>query len=85
MNLVMARSARRGVSAMTPKARAALLRRLEAIALRPFGEHANVTALKGAPDLFRLRQGDWRAVYVVDREAQEVQVLDVAPRGSVYR
>jgi mRNA-degrading endonuclease RelE of RelBE toxin-antitoxin system len=85
MNLVMTRSARRGMSSMTPKARAALLRRLEAIALRPFGEHANVAALRGAPDMFRLRQGDWRAVYVVDRGSQEVQVLDVAPRGSIYR
>jgi hypothetical protein len=45
----------------------------------------HVAALKGAQGMFRLRQGDWRAVYMVDREAEEIQVLDVAPRGSIYR
>jgi mRNA interferase RelE/StbE len=70
---------------MTPKARTALVQRLEAIASRPFGEHANVAALKGAQGMFRLRQGDWRAVYLVDREAEEIQLLDVAPRGSICR
>jgi mRNA-degrading endonuclease RelE of RelBE toxin-antitoxin system len=48
-------------------------------------EHANVAALKGAQGMFRLRQGDWRAVYLVDREAEEIQLLDVAPRGSICR
>jgi mRNA-degrading endonuclease RelE of RelBE toxin-antitoxin system len=48
-------------------------------------KRANVTRLKGEQGLFRLRQGDWRAVYRVDRAAQEVRVLVVEKRSEVYR
>lgn len=85
MELVITRSARTGMNGMPPKARAALRRRLEAIAGDPFARHANVTAIKGEKDAFRLRQGDWRAVYRVDRAARIVRVAAVAPRGGVYR
>jgi hypothetical protein len=43
--------------------RAALIDRLEAIAEQPFATHRNVERIKGEPDDFRLRQGDWRALY----------------------
>ena len=58
--------------------RAALIDRLEAIAEQPF-------AIKGEPDAFRLRQGDWRALYRLDRKAGEMRVFAVESRGSVYR
>ncbi len=65
--------------------RAALIKRLEAIAERPFAKHLNVERIRGEPDGFRLRQGDWRAKYRIDREAGEMRVLILEPRGSVYR
>ena len=65
--------------------RAALIERLEAIAEQPFAKHRNVERIEGERDAFRLRQGDWRAKYRVDREAGEMRVLVVEPRGSVYR
>ena len=58
---------------------------LEAIAVQPFAHHANVTALKGEKDLFRLRLGDWRAVYKIDRAAGTMTVIAIEPRGSAYR
>ncbi len=65
--------------------RAALVERLEAIAEQPFAKHLNVERIKGEPDAFRLRQGDWRAKYRIEREAGEMRVLVLEPRGSVYR
>ena len=59
--------------------------RLEAIAADPFARHANVEPLKGEPDAFRLRQGEWRAVYQVDRDAGLLRVVTVAARREVYR
>jgi mRNA-degrading endonuclease RelE of RelBE toxin-antitoxin system len=59
--------------------------RLEAIAEQPFAKHANVERIKGEQDAFRLRQGDWRAKYRVDRVAGEMRVLVIEPRGRVYR
>jgi hypothetical protein len=46
-----------------------LIARLEAIAEQPFAKHANVERIKGETEAFRLRQGDWRAKYRIDREA----------------
>jgi mRNA interferase RelE/StbE len=85
VKLVIEKRPARRLRDLSPKARAALLDRLDVIAANPFASHANVTALKGEQDLFRLRQGDWRAVYRVDREIQEVRVLAIEPRGSAYR
>jgi mRNA-degrading endonuclease RelE of RelBE toxin-antitoxin system len=85
MRLILEKAARKGLDRMSSKAAAALLRRLEAIASAPDGKHANVKPLAGAANAFRLRQGAWRAVYVLDRKLDEMRVVLVDVRGSVYR
>jgi mRNA interferase RelE/StbE len=85
MRLVLTRAAQRGLGKTSPKLRVALIERLEAIAEQPFAAHRNVERIKGERDAFRLRQGDWRAKYRIDREAGEMRVLGVEPRGTVYR
>jgi mRNA interferase RelE/StbE len=42
----------------------------------------DVVALKGS-DLFRLRHGNWRAVF--EQDGTVIAVLNVAKRGEVYR
>ena len=85
MRLVLEKAARKGLDRMTARATEAMLNRLERIAANPFVKHANVEAMKGMKDAFRLRQGDWRAVYRLDRGADEMRVVLVDVRGSVYR
>lgn len=41
--------------------------------------------LQGVENGFRLRIGDWRALYVVNEAEATVDVEDIAPRGQVYR
>ncbi|MFN3761785.1 MAG: type II toxin-antitoxin system RelE family toxin [Anaerolineae bacterium] len=41
--------------------------------------------LSGYPNLYRIRVGDWRIVYMLDRPAKTVLVVKIAPRGDVYR
>ncbi len=60
-----------------------LLGRLERIAADPDRVHAGVVALIGEPGVFRIRQGDWRAVYSV--EEGNVILDRVAHRREVYR
>jgi mRNA-degrading endonuclease RelE of RelBE toxin-antitoxin system len=84
MRLVLTRAAQRGLSKMSPKMRGALVERLEAVAEHPSAGHRNVERIKGERGAFRLRQGDWRAKYRIDRDADEMRVL-VESRGSVYR
>jgi mRNA interferase RelE/StbE len=85
MRLVLTRAAQRGLRKLSPKLRVTLIERLEAIAEQPFSAHRNVERIAGERDAFRLRQGDWRAKYRVDRATDEMRVLAVEPRGSVYR
>lgn len=70
--------------ASMPKADARrLLDRLKEIADAPEAQHLNVMPLVGAPGSFRVRQGDWRAVFTI--EAGDVIVDRVAHRREVYR
>lgn len=85
MRLILEKPARKGLDRMPDKAAKTLLDRLETIAASPFARHANVAPLKGERDSFRLRQGDWRAVYRIVREQDEVRVVLIDVRGSVYR
>ena len=85
MKLVLTRAAQRRLGELSPKRRRALMERLEAIAEQPFAAHRNVERIKGQDDAFRLRQGDWRAMYRVDRALGEMRVLAIEPRGRIYR
>jgi mRNA interferase RelE/StbE len=86
MRLVIERAAMRRLGDLPEPARVALLRRLRLIAGDPFAKHANVERYKGAgPGRFRLRQGQWRVIYQIDRERQEMRVQLIDVRGSVYR
>jgi mRNA interferase RelE/StbE len=85
LKLLIEKRAARRMMDLPLSGRRTLLARLATIAADPFMMHTNVTRMKGERDLFRLRQGNWRAVYRVDREAQEVRVLVVEKPSEVYR
>jgi mRNA interferase RelE/StbE len=68
-----------------PRNTAILIReKLEQIANEPFAPHPNVTRLQGRPGN-RLRVGDWRVIYEIQKAEEVIAVLKVAPRGEVYR
>jgi len=57
--------------------------KIEALARDPFAPNNNVKALKGRPG-FRLRIGDWRVIYELDRGRLVVLVIDIGSRGGIY-
>ncbi len=57
--------------------------RLERIAASPFAPQLGVKPMPGEPSPFRVRQGDWRAIYSV--EDGDVIVERVGDRKGVYR
>jgi mRNA-degrading endonuclease RelE of RelBE toxin-antitoxin system len=61
-----------------------MIERREAIASAPLVPHANVKRLQGEENGFRLRQGDWRALYSLDFEARTMTVTSIEPRGGAY-
>jgi mRNA-degrading endonuclease RelE of RelBE toxin-antitoxin system len=62
-----------------------ILRRMTAIAANPFASHQNVERLQGLNNAWRLRKGDRRALYTVDRERETVTLERVMHRREVYR
>jgi mRNA interferase RelE/StbE len=58
--------------------------RLDRIAVDPYAQHPNVTRLQSRPG-YRLRVGDWRAIYEIEGEELVILVLRVGSRGEVYR
>jgi mRNA interferase RelE/StbE len=44
----------------------------------------NVKKLTEHPG-FRLRVGDWRIVYLLEKDRLVIQVIRIAPRGEVYK
>ncbi len=41
--------------------------------------------LSGHENLYRIRVGDWRISYALEKERLIILVLEVAPRGGAYR
>lgn len=85
MELVYGKQPLKQLRRMQPKVSKAIRRELQAIANDPFAKHANVTTLQGVENGFRLRHGDWRALYRIDTTQQRMFVEKVRPRGDVYK
>jgi mRNA interferase RelE/StbE len=85
MKLTVTKKALRDLKGLPKDVAKEFLDRMEAIAADPFATNANVERMKGMEDAWRLRKGDWRALYVVDRKAQTVSLERVKHRREVYR
>ncbi len=82
--LVIKPSAAKELDAVEPKKlRQRLVRMIEGLAIDP--RPAGCDKLAGSPNLYRIRQGDYRAVYAVDDRDALVRVLKVGHRREVYR
>ncbi len=46
---------------------------------------AGCKKLAGYDDLYRLRVGDWRIVYIIEDRRLLVVVIKFSPRGNAYR
>jgi mRNA interferase RelE/StbE len=55
------------------------------VAADPFAKRNNVKPLEGVEDGYRLRVGDWRVSYTIDRAGQVLDVFEIAHRGEAYR
>jgi mRNA interferase RelE/StbE len=56
---------------------------LERLSLNP--RPAGCEKLAGAYDAYRIRQGDYRAVFTIDDKAHVVTIVKVGHRREVYR
>ncbi len=82
-NVVLTRQAEKA----TQRLSRTLLRRidlvLEELARNP--TPSGCKRLVGYSNLYRVRVGNWRIVYVVEKARLVVLVVKIAPRGEVYK
>ncbi len=84
MALIFSRDSVRALLAMPKKDAERLRERLDAIAAAPADRHPAVEVMQGKPvGRFRVRQGDWRAVFRID--GADVVVERIGNRKEVYR
>jgi mRNA interferase RelE/StbE len=67
----------------TKRDRQRIVRRIAALATEP--RPLGCEKLAGATSVFRVRQGRFRVIYLVDDAARTVDVLKVGHRREVYR
>ncbi len=80
--LVFTRAAARALTRMPRDSEDLIRRKLKPYADDPESLANNVRALKGEGERYRLRVGDWRAVFT--SEPDRIIVHAVGPRGSIY-
>jgi mRNA interferase RelE/StbE len=82
--LLIKPSAGRELTRLGSKAdRQRLVLRIEALALDPRPHGAE--KLAGYDDRYRIRQGNYRVVYLIDDRRQEVTIFKVGDRKDVYK
>jgi mRNA interferase RelE/StbE len=68
-----------------PRNTANLIReKLAQIANDPFASNPNAKKLQSRSG-YRLRVGDWRVIYEINKDQIVIIVMKIAPRGEVYR
>jgi mRNA interferase RelE/StbE len=82
MRIFFTRKANRAFRRLPPAAATTLRRRLERMAEDPERRDVDIKRLKGRPG-YRLRFGDWRAIY--DLDGDTIVVIAIGPRGEIYR
>ncbi|MHC2107735.1 type II toxin-antitoxin system RelE family toxin [Methylobacterium sp.] len=80
-SLSFTRAAARSLNRMPKPTEDLIRQKLHLYAQDPDSRATNVEALKGAGERYRLRVGDWRAVFTT--EADRIIVHAVGPRGSI--
>jgi mRNA-degrading endonuclease RelE of RelBE toxin-antitoxin system len=84
--LTWKRDALKALLAMQPKRAVVIRAKCQDIAATPPpAKHSNLRPLAGVPNGYRVRFGDWRVSLTIDREADVMEVFEVAPRGGAYR
>jgi mRNA interferase RelE/StbE len=68
-----------------PRPTADLIRaKIQMVAKDPYSVIPNAKKLQGRPG-YRLRVGDWRVIYEINKNKIIIIVLNIAQRGEVYK
>lgn len=78
-------SAKKELDRLPAKVAERCIEALSFLAINPFSEVLHVKKLRGPEALYRVRVGDYRIVYEVQKKVLLVLVIKVGHRSDVYR
>jgi mRNA interferase RelE/StbE len=84
MELIFSPAAVNALPKLPAKDAAALMAKLQQVAANPAGQYLWAKRLTGYPG-FRIRQGDWRAIYILNFSAGKMTVEKIAKRDEAYK
>ncbi len=82
-NIVFKPSVEKDLRSLPKSVIGRVLRQIEVLRKNPFPRQS--VKLAGAEQLYRIRVGDYRVVYAVDKEDKEIMVHHIRHRREVYR
>lgn len=82
--LIFLKQPRKKLMSLSKRVSRSILRKMEDVAKDPFKKNNNAEKLQGV-DGFRLRHGNWRIIYKVEKEIITVVVVKIETRGEVYK
>ena len=82
--LLFLKQPRKKLISLSKRVSKAIIKKMEEVAKDPFKKNNNAEKLQGV-DGFRLRHGDWRVIYKVEKEIITVVVVKIETRGEVYK
>ena len=85
VQIVIARDAGKVLARMQPAKARDIREAIDRVAADPTAPNNNLRAVRGVPNGFRIRVGDWRVSYTLDYQAGVMSVFEIAPRGGAYR
>jgi mRNA interferase RelE/StbE len=83
MKIAIARDPAKILSRMQPAKAEDIRQALDRIAADPAAPNNNLRPLKGVANGFRLRVGDWRVSYTLDRTAEVIDIFEIAERRGL--
>ena len=81
-SVLITRSAEREIERLPTPMRRLVVRRIEALSGDPRPQGSQKLA---GEDKYRVRQGDYRVIYLIDDEAGQVTIYKIGHRKEVYR
>jgi len=82
--VIFLKQPRKKLMSLSKKVAKSIMSKMEGIAKDPFKKNNNAEKLQGV-DGFRLRRGDWRVIYKVEKKIITVVVVKIETRGEAYK
>jgi mRNA interferase RelE/StbE len=82
--ILFKKSAAKELASFPTDTRKRIVEALETLKINPFSELLKFKKLKSNENLYRIRVGDYRVVYTVERDKLIIVVIKVGHRKDVY-